>query len=294
MLERQQLQMLKTINEVGTVTQAASKLCLSQSALSHAMKKLEQQLELAIWRKVGRRLVLTDAGNRILSMANKILPQFQRFEDELAAIRQGYAGTLKLGIECYPCFQWLLKIVAPYLQQYPNVDVDIKNEFQFGGLGALFNQDIDLLITPDPLQRAGIEYIKLFDYEQVLLVPPEHELASSSYVLPASLSDQILYTYPVEPSRLDVFSRFLGPSGHSVGRHKTLESTELIIEMVKNHRGVAVLPDWLVSAKDGTFVSLRLGQAGLHKSTYLALRNGEGQSEFVDAFVELALSLPGR
>ena len=293
MLERQHLQMLKTIEEVGTVTKAASILCLSQSALSHAMKKLEHQLGIAVWRKVGRNLVLTDAGVKILSAANRILPQFQRFEADLAAMQQGFVGTLKLGIECYPCFQWLLKVVAPYLREYPGVDVDIKNEFQFGGLGALFNHDIDLLITPDPLHKKGIDYIKIFGYEQVLLVHEGHELAGQTFIRPEALANQILFTYPIEASRLDVFSQFLGPCGRSVKQHKRLENTEMIVEMVKNGRGVAVLPDWLVadSSDRGGLIAIRLGPNGLKKTTYIAVRAGERDSEFVDAFVSLAQSL---
>jgi len=289
MIERQHLQMVKTIHDVGTVTQAAKALYVTQSALSHAMKKLEHQTGVAIWQKSGRKLTLTSAGRSILVMANKVLPQFQRFEAELEAIQKGFKGTLKLGIECYPCFQWLLKVVAPYLQQYPDVDVDVKNEFQFGGLGALFNHDIDLLITPDPLHKKGVTYIPVFDYEQVLLVHKSHALAEHNYVSPADLAEQVLFTYPVETSRLDVFNQFLTPGGHSVKRHRTLENTEMLMEMVKNIRGVAVLPDWLVKQNESAELrTVRLGSEGLSKTTFIAIRSDDSQSRFVEEFVDMA------
>lgn len=290
MLDRQQLEMVHAIDKYGTVTKAAEHLFISQSALSHAIKKLETQLDLALWRKTGRTLKLTAAGQHVLMAATKILPQFERFEAELTALKSGFVGSLKLGIECYPCFDWLLQVVSPYLKQYPDVDVDIKNEFQFGGMGALFGHEIDLLITPDPLLNKGIEYIPIFDYSQVLVVNAQHNLANQSMVLPADLEDLTLLTYPVETSRLDVFSQFLLPAGRGVKQHKTLENTEMILQLVAANRGVAVLPDWLVLKADNIedLRTLTLGPNGLTKTTYIAVRKGEQQSRFVTEFVQLA------
>lgn len=290
MLDRQQLEMVRAIDRFGTVTKASEHLCLTQSALSHAIKKLEQRVGIQLWRKSGRTLLLTDAGSHVLQAANKILPQFDRFESELEALKQGFVGSLKLGIECYPCFQWLLQVVSPYLSKYQNVDVDIKNEFQFGGMGALFAHEIDLLITPDPLLNKAIEYIPIFDYEQVLVVSNQHAFAQLDHILPEQLEDQVLFTYPVETSRLDVFNQFLLPAGRTVKQHKILENTEMILQLVEANRGVAVLPDWLVAKADNKeqIESLRLGPTGLHKSTFIAVRQGEIQSRFVNEFVELA------
>ncbi len=84
---------------------------------------------------------------------------------------KGEKGRLRIGMECYPCYQWLLAIVEPYLQQWPSVDVDVKQRFQFGGMAALFSHDIDVLVTPDPLQKSGVRFVPVFDYEQVLVLP---------------------------------------------------------------------------------------------------------------------------
>ncbi|MFX4635605.1 LysR substrate-binding domain-containing protein, partial [Acinetobacter baumannii] len=85
-------------------------------------------------------------------------------------------GALRIGMECHPCYQWLLKIVSPYLAAWPAVDVDVKQKFQFGGIGALFGYEIDMLVTPDPLYKAGLVFEPVFDYEQVLVVGPGHPL----------------------------------------------------------------------------------------------------------------------
>ena len=103
---------------------------------------------------------LTKAGHYLLSLANRWLPQLEHAERILQQYAVGQRGTLRIGMECYPCYQWLLKIVSTYLTQWPDVDVDVKQKFQFGGIGALLNDDIDILVTPDPLYKTGL-YLEL-------------------------------------------------------------------------------------------------------------------------------------
>src|SRR5690606_28112073 len=121
---------------------------------------------------------------------------------------------------------WLLKIVAPYLAAWPAVDVDVKQKFQFGGIGALFGHEIDMLVTPDPLHKAGLVFQPVFDYEQVLVVGADHPLRHAEYARPRQLADETLITYPVPLDRLDVYMQFLLPAGVTPRRHKPIETTD--------------------------------------------------------------------
>lgn len=292
MLTRTDLSVVEAIARLGTVTQAANELCITQSAISHAMKRLEAQQGLAIWKREGRNVRLTEAGEALLSFAKRILPQFEQMEEVLQAHAKGEIGRLRIGMECYPCFQWLLKIVAPYLKAFPNVDVDVLKEFQFGGLAALFHYDIDVLITPDPLQRKGVAYLPVFEYQQMLVTSKQHPLADKPYVVPQDLSEEILLTYPIEKSRLDVYQQFLLPKQVSVRRHKTIETTEIMLQMVAAGRGVSVLPDWLVAEQQGEFAlaSVPLGPSGVHKTLYVGRREEEVTQGHIDAFIDMARS----
>jgi DNA-binding transcriptional LysR family regulator len=183
MIERNHLEIVREVDRCGSLTAAADGLCLTQSALSHAMKKLEQQLGTAVWVREGRKLRPTQSGLYLLSLANRLLPQFEHAEELVGQIARGQRGSLRIGMECHPCYQWLLKVVGPYLEQWPGVDVDVKQRFQFGGIGALFGYDIDVLVTPDPLHRKGLVFEPVFDYEQVLVVPSSHPLASKIFAI---------------------------------------------------------------------------------------------------------------
>ena len=294
MLERIHLAIVQEVARRGSLTAAADVLCLTQSALSHSIKKLEQQLGVAIWQREGRSLRLTQAGEHLLGVATRVLPQLELAEQRLRQYAAGERGTLRIGMECHPCYQWLLKIVSPYLAAWPDVDVDVKQKFQFGGIGALFAYEIDLLVTPDPLYKPGLHFEPVFDYEQVLVVAHTHPLATAPYIEPRQLSDQVLITYPVEPERLDVFSQFLLPAGIAPRRHKTIETTDIMVQMVASGRGVAALPRWLVQeyAQQMAVRSVRLGAHGLAKQIHLGAREADLTTDYLRAFIEQARQAP--
>jgi LysR family transcriptional regulator, regulator for metE and metH len=290
MLERIHLVIVQAVDQHGSLTAAAEILCVTQSALSHTMKKLEQQLGTDIWLREGRSLRLTQAGQYLLAVANRVLPQLALAEERLGQYAQGERGSLRIGMECHPCYQWLLKVVSPYLARWPDVDVDVKQKFQFGGIGALFGYEIDLLVTPDPLYKPGLRFEPVFDYEQVLVVNREHPLAAVDYVKPEQLTREVLITYPVETDRLDIYNQFLMPAGVSPRRHKAIETTDIMLQMVSSGRGVAALPRWLVEEYADTMnvVPVRLGRKGIAKQIFLGARETDTEIDYLKAFVDLA------
>lgn len=293
MLGRSHLEILRAVEKHGTVTAAAESLHLTQSAVSHTIAKLERFYGVELWLREGRSLRLTQAGEYLLSMAQRLLPQFETAEDFLKQYAEGERGTLRIGMECHPCYEWLLKVVSRYLGDWPDVDIDVKQKFRFGSMGALFNYEIDLIVTPDPLMTPGVSYLPVFDYEQVLVVGQGHALATRRHVEPTDLIPETLITYPVEPARLDIYSLFLFPAGVMPRRHKTLESTDIMLEMVGAGRGVAALPRWLVMeyAKRMSIVPVSLGKRGIQKQIHLGRRDSDHEPEYLKAFIDVARSL---
>ena len=292
MIERIHLRVVQAVEQQGSLTAAAKELCVTQSALSHSMRKLEDNLGTEVWLREGRSLRLTQAGRYLLNIANRVLPLLGYAEDKLKQIAQGERGTLRIGMECHPCYQWLLKVVSPFLDAWPGVDVDVKQKFQFGGVGALLDYEIDLLVTPDPFYKGGLCFNPVFDYEQVLVVPLDHVFAARQAILPEDLRDQVLLTYPVATDRLDIYTQFLNPAGVVPKRHKTSETTDIMLQMVACGRGVAPLPRWLAEeycAKLPLSV-VRLGKDGIDKQIYLGTRESDKEVEYLNAFTELARS----
>ncbi|MDR5816284.1 MULTISPECIES: LysR family transcriptional regulator [unclassified Caballeronia] len=295
MLERSHLLVVREVERQGSLTAAAEVLNLTQSALSHTVRKLEQQLGTAVWTREGRSMRLTQAGHYLLGLANRLLPQFEHAEARMKQYAQGERGTLRIGMECHPCYQWLLRVVSPYLASWPDVDVDVKQRFQFGGIGALFGFDIDILVTPDPLKKEGLRFVPVFDYEQVLVVPEDHALASADYVTPEQIGSEVLITYPVETDRLDIYTQFLTPANVVPRRHKVIETTDIMMQMVASGRGVAALPRWLAEeyADRMPIAPLKLGRKGIAKKIYLGMRESDQGIDYLAAFVDLARGADG-
>jgi LysR family transcriptional regulator for metE and metH len=289
-LERIHLAVMQEVERRGSLTAAAEHLSLTQSALSHAMKKLERQIGVDIWRREGRKLHPTQAGEYLLAVANRLLPQLTFAEERLSQYAKGERGSLRIGMECHPCYQWLLKVVQPFLEAWPDVDVDVKQKFQFGGIGALFGHEIDMLVTPDPLRKRGLHFVPVLDYEQVLVVGPKHAFRKLQYLVPEQLAGEILITYPVEVDRLDIYNQFLIPANITPRRHKEIETTDIMLQMVASGRGVAALPRWLAEefAEKLPVFPVRLGKRGIAKQIFLGMREADGEIDYLKAFVEYA------
>lgn len=289
-LDRIHLEIVRAVDQQGSLTAAAGSLHLTQSALSHTVRKLEDQLGLAIWYREGRTLRPTQAGEYLLAVANRVLSQFEFAEGQLKQFAQGERGALRFGIECHPCHQWLLKIVSPFLADWPRVDVDVIQKFQFGGIGALFGHEIDMLVTPDPLFKAGLVFEPVFDYEQVLVVAADHPLCKQDWVSPQQLADETLITYPISTDRLDIYTQFLTPAGASPKRHKLIETTDIMLQMIASGRGVGALPRWLVEEQSTRFevAPVQLGPNGIAKQIYLGYREADASIDYLQAFLKLA------
>lgn len=290
MIERLHLKILRAIDEQGTLTLAAKELNLTQSALSHGIKKLENRLGTDLWRKDGRRLRFTPAGEQLLALANRVLPQLEHSEQVLREFAQGKRGNLRVGMECHPCYRWLLRTISPFLHDWTMVDVDVKQAFQFGGLGALLNHDIDMLITPDPVFKAGLVYTPVFDYELVLVVAQDHPFTELASIKPEMLSQETLITYPVEIDRLDIFNLFLQPAGCRPKVHKTIETTDILLEMVAAGRGITALPRWLVEEYIGTMPIeiIPLNGLGMTKKIHIGVRKEDADIDYIKGFIDIA------
>jgi LysR family transcriptional regulator, regulator for metE and metH len=290
MIERSHLEIVREIGRKRTLTEAANTLHLSQSALSHAIRKLEQQINTRIWVKNGRLLQFTQAGWFLHDLAIRLLPQFEHAESTFSRIAAGKKGNLRIGMECHPCYQWLLKVVLPYLQQWREVDMDIKKDFRFDGLKALKNHEIDLLITPDRNEDDTLRFTPVFAYETMLIVDENHPLAVRRYVSPEDLITEKLLTFPVAKERLDIFNCFLLPAGCMVAEHQVMEDPDIMTQMVAAGRGITTMPDWLARDQVAALPvkALQLGESGMNKELFAVVRQSDLGIDYLTAFIRHA------
>ncbi|WP_109464727.1 LysR family transcriptional regulator [Albibacillus kandeliae] len=289
-LEFRHLRTIKAIHEAGGLARAADQLNITQSALSHQIKGLEEQAGVELFVRRSKPMTLSAAGMRLLRLADQILPQVEATLAEFDNLRDGKTGRLHIAIECHACFEWLFPVLEGFRKEWPDVDVDIRPGLAFDALPALMKEEVDLVVSSDPEDLPGVEFIELFDYAPVFVASAQHPLASKAYVEATDFRGETLITYPVERSRLDVFSQLLIPAKVEPGSVRQVELTAVILLLVASNRGVAVLPDWVVREVkySSDYVTRPLTAAGITRRLYAAVRSEDREKPFMRKLIDLA------
>jgi LysR family transcriptional regulator for metE and metH len=291
MIEIKHLKTLSTLNNTGSLVEAARQLHLTQSALSHQLKELEGRLNCSLFIRKSRPIRFTVSGLRLLELAEQVLPEIRRAERDLSRFVSGDAGRLHMAIECHSCFQWLMPAIDKFRDDWPEVELDFSSGFSFLPLPALKRGTLDLVVTSDPQPLEGISYIPLFSYQQMLALSRQHRLANKIYIEPEDLSEETLITYPVEKERLDIFNHFLIPEGISPAKIRHADMTLMMLQLVASGRGVAGLPNWALSEylKKDYVVARRLGKDGLWNTLYAAVREEQRSFAYLQDFIKTAI-----
>ncbi len=289
-LEFRHLRTIKAIHEYGGLGRAAEQLHITQSALSHQIKGLEDQAGVELFMRRSKPMKLTAAGMRLLHLAEQILPQVEAMQAEFANLRDGETGRLHIAIECHACFEWLFPVLERFRKIWGDVDVDIRPGLAFDAMPALEKEEVDLVVSSDPEDLPGIDFIELFDYAPVFVASSHHPLAEKPWVEAADVRGQTLITYPVERSRLDVFSQLLTPAKVEPAAIRQIELTAVILLLVASNRGVAVLPDWVVREVkySSDYVTRPLTENGVTRRLYAAVRRDDREKPFMRDLIDFA------
>lgn len=295
-IELRHLRTVRAIHEQGGLARAAETLNITQSALSHQVKALEEQAGIELFVRRAKPMRLSAAGMRLLRLAEQVLPLVAATEAEFKGVEAGRIGRLHIAMECHACFDWLLPVLDIFRRAWPDVDVDIRQRLAFGALPALAREEVDLVISSDPEDVPGVTYQPLFDYAPTLVVPAGHPLVSKGFAEPGDLASETLITYPMERGRLDVFSQFLTPAGVEPARHRQVELTAVSLMLVASGRGVAVMPDWVLrrEAANDELAMLPLGRGGVLRRLYAAVREDDLNQPYMAHVLRLSRTEPLR
>ena len=289
-LELRHLRTVRAIHEQGGLARAADLLNITQSALSHQVKALEEQVGVELFVRRARPMRLSAAGMRLLRLAEQVLPLIEAAESELKGVEAGRIGQLHIALECHACFDWLLPVLDQFRRTFPEVDLDIRQRLAFTALPALQREEVDLVISMDPENLPGIHFEPLFDYAPTLVVPAGHPLAERGFARPEDLAQESLIVYPMDREKLDVFSEFLTPAGVEPRQVRQVELTDVTLMLVAAGRGVAVMPDWVLKrhAANPELAFVRLGEDGVRRRVYAAIRDPDLTQPYMQHVLRLA------
>lgn len=282
------LQTLIALRDSGSVSRAATWMRLTQGALSHHIKALEDFYGVPLFVRKSSPVVFTPAGKRLLEAADKVIPVLNETTRDVLKIAHGNTGTLRIAIECHTCFDWLMPAVDAFRARWPEVEVDLVSGYHADPVGLLHQGEADLAMVSCREPEAGVDFHHLFRSRLVALVANDHALASKEYLEAEDFREETLITYPVEESMLDILQLLLKPAGVNPSR-RTTELTVAILMLVATRRGIAVLPRWAVqNYLQRQYVTARpITREGLFAEIWAATLTTDSSKPYIVEFIEL-------
>ena len=293
-LELRHFRSLRAIQQAGGLARAADLLNMTQSALSHQVAGLEDQVGMELFVRRSKPMTLSAAGLRMLRVAERILPESAGLEEEFRALSAGKTGRLHIAIQCHACFDWLFPVLELFRHAWPEVDVDIRAGLAFDSFPALLREEVDLVISSNPEPLPGVSFNPLFDYHPTFIASSQNPLAAKARIEAEDFRDQVLITYPVGRDKLDIFTEMLTEARVEPRAQRPVELTAVILMLVGSNRGVAVLPDWVIRdvKSNADYVTRPLGDGSITKRLFAATREEDAAKPFMAHFLRLGRSEP--
>jgi LysR family transcriptional regulator for metE and metH len=267
-LEARDLRLVQAIAEHGGATRASKQLHLSQSAVSHQLRGLEERLGVPLFRREGRRLSITAAGERLVQLSHEVLGSLLQAELELKRGLLQERSKLRVATQCYTAYHWLPRALTALMSEHPEVDLVLTSEVLGDAAHALDDKEVDLALCIAPPKRGNFASVPLFKDELVLAVPRGHRLASKKFVEGRDLKGETLIQNNVSALERERVARLLfGPAGAQPARVVRLPVAEAVLDLVQAGLGVSILAGFTLGARAqrGDVVPVRLTSRGIRR-----------------------------
>ncbi len=286
MLELRHLRTLSALRSSGSLVRAAQLLNLTQSALSHQIKLLEDRYKSPLFERKSMPIAFTATGSRLLALADSVLPSIEQAEREVARLSQGHSGQLRVALECHTCFDWLMPVMDVFRQRWPEVEIDLVSGFHSEPVELLRSGEADLVIG----SAGGADYASfpLFRFEILVVMAQKHRLAGVRRLAASDFEGETIITYPVPETRIDLIREVLAPAKVQFER-RTAELTVAILQLVASRRGVAALPNWAIkNYVDYDYVMAKpVGEQGLWSDLFVSVQQDQADKAYVRDFVSV-------
>jgi LysR family transcriptional regulator for metE and metH len=297
-LDVRHLQLIAAIADAGSMTKAADRLSLTQSALSHQLRAVESRFETTFFVRLGRRMVLTAAGRRLLESARRVLGDLERAEEDIRRLAGHGDGVIRVCTQCNTGYHWLAPLLSTFGRKHPRVTVHIAADATDRPIDALLEGRIDVALVIDAPEHPRVRLRPLFADDMIAVVAPVHALAQRRWVSPRELAEEHLLIYSSRPEDSFVFRRVLGPEGLRPRRVSFIMLTEAILELARAATGVGVLPRWSAqpAIAGGGVVPLAITRQGLRRQWAAATLAAQPDPPFLTDFIDLVAdrAMPAR
>lgn len=286
-MEIKYFRLIKTIEEEGSIANSAEKMFLTQSALSHQLKELEDRLGFKVFHRKRNKWHLTEEGVELYNLGNSVLDSIEKGFQNIAQLRSGSVGRVKVSTECYSFYQGLSAFIQKMGVLYPDIEVDLILEATHQPISKILSNEIDIAIVTQKPSNEGLSTLEIHEDEIFAIIHKENPLSQTDFLAADDFADVhlIIHSFPLET--VSVYEHFLKPNQISPFKITAIPLTEVALEMVEANMGMMCMPQWaLKSFKLGDDIRFkRIGKNGLKRTHYLVFRKSDHGKKYIQDFI---------
>ena len=288
-----QLQAFEKLCYTNSFTQTAKLLHVTQSAISHSIRGLEEDVGCKLVLKKGRKIVLTQAGERLLEFARPLLEGMVKIKEEISDNKIDPVERVRIGASDQICRFLLPDILSEFAKIKPATKFEIRGLDTLDCLDLLSEGQIDLALTVEPIQRAEYSFVPCFSDEIVVVVYPEHPWAKSRRVM-WQQADQQKFILPNRRGyTFRKVEKFLKDGRFKLSSFIELNSTETMKELISRKLGIGIMSDWTAKNEvtQGKLIALPFGPKRLIRIWGVSFIQGRELGRSERKFIECVENL---
>ena len=286
-MELKYFRLIKTIAEEGSIANSTERLFLTQSALSHQLRELEERLGFKVFHRTRNKWELTQEGSELYKLANKLFSSIDEGFSNIKNIKDGSKGTIKLSAECQSFFHSIPSFIQKMGILYPEIDIDVTLGATHQTISQVLSDDIDIAIVTSKPQSDELSCIQVFEDEIFALLHRENSLYDLEYLDASHFTDVhlLINSFPLEG--VAVYEQFLKPNKINPIKISAIPFTEISLSMINANMGVMCAPKWQLAPfkKSKELIFKRLGKNGLKRKHYLVVKTSQRNKKYIHDFI---------
>jgi len=288
-IDSRQLRAFASLAQTGSFTRTARELHLSQSAISHAMKALEEELRCRLLDRTGKKVTLTQAGEQLMVRVRRILQEMQEARSDLQQLGRWGHGRLRFSASQTACQFILPGVLREFRESFPNCTIQIEPGDTPTAIELLRSRRVDLALTMETKGEEQFEFHPLFSDELSFILSPLHPWAQRGSVVREEIARQNYIFYTKTSVMFRMIEDYFGQDGLVLPTFIELGSIEAIKELVKLGLGMTILAPWVARRElmEGSLVTLPLGRRKLKRTIGVLQWRGRRLTLAEETFVGL-------
>ncbi|AUP77363.1 LysR family transcriptional regulator [Flavivirga eckloniae] len=286
-MELKYFRLIKTIAEEGNLANSSERLFLTQSALSHQLRDLEERLGFKVFRRSRNKWELTDEGTELYKLANKLFSSIDESFSNIKHIKEGSRGAIKLSAECQSFFHAIPEFIQKMGILYPEIDIDLTLGATHQTISQVLSNEIDIAIVTSKPASEELTIVKVYEDEIFAVMHRENQFNTLDYLEASHFSKihLLINSFPLEG--VSVYEHFLKPNKINPIKISAIPFTEITLSMIQANMGIMCAPKWqLKPFKLSEEIAFkRISENGLKRNHYLVVKTEHRNKKYIHDFI---------